>query len=159
MIIYTIGHSTRTFEDFLDILNHYKIDIVVDVRKLPTSNKFPYFNKDLLENKLKESRINYIHFPQLGGFRAEGYENFSKTDEFRNAINKLIEIVKSKNKTATIFCSEIDYRRCHRFFISNALEESGFKVIHVWTKEKTEKHDKNAKLTLFCDKKARKLQK
>jgi uncharacterized protein (DUF488 family) len=127
------------------------------VRKISESKKFPHFNKDILENKLKENNIDYIHFPQLGGFRPEGYEFFSKTDEFKNAIESLIKII--KDKTAMILCSEIDYRRCHRFFIANALEESGFDIFHIWTKENVEKHDKNQKRTLFCDKKARKFQK
>ncbi|MEM7819366.1 MAG: DUF488 domain-containing protein [Candidatus Aenigmatarchaeota archaeon] len=154
--IYTIGHSTRSIDEFIEILKHFNINIVIDVRKIPESKKFPHFNKDFLKDRLKENNIQYIHYPELGGFRLEGYENFSKSNEFKNAVDKLIKIIKNKN--TTILCAEIDYRRCHRFFISNALEQRGFEVIHIWNKEKIEKHDRNAKLTLFCDKKAKKLQ-
>ncbi len=159
MIIYTIGHSTRTSEEFIDTLKKYEIELIIDVRKFSESKKFPYFNKDFLEKMLQENKIQYLHYPELGGFRAEGYENFSKTDEFKKSINKLIDTIKNKNKTTAILCSEIDYRRCHRFFISDALEDLGFKIIHIWTKERTELHDREQKRTLPCDKKARKFQK
>ena len=160
MEIYTIGHSTRGLEEFLDILKNFQIELVVDVRRFPSSKKFPWFDKENLEKKLKENEIQYIHFPELGGYRKEGYEAFSKTEEFSKALGKLLEIINEKN--ATIMCAENLWWRCHRRYIANALVENGIQVIHIFNKEKVQEHklkekeiEEKMKLKIFCDKKTR----
>lgn len=67
--IWTIGHSNRTIETFIDILHSHNIQLIVDVRQFPGSKKYPYFNKEQLQISLKENNINYEHLVQLGGRR------------------------------------------------------------------------------------------
>jgi len=157
MKIYTIGHSTRSFEEFLDILKHFQVKLVVDVRRFPSSKKFPWFNKENLELELPKNQINYLHYPDLGGFRKEGYKAFSQIEEFSQALSKLIEII--NDKTATIMCAEILWWRCHRRYIANSLAERGLKVIHIFDKEKVQEHklkekeiEEKMNLKIFCDK-------
>jgi uncharacterized protein (DUF488 family) len=158
MKIYTIGHSTRSLEEFIGILKHFQIELVIDVRKLPRSKKFPWFNRESLETELPKNQIEYLHFPELGGFREGGYEAFSRTEEFSQAVNKLIDII--DDKTVTILCAEILFWRCHRKYVANALVEKGLEVIHIFDKEKIQEHklkeketEEKMKLKIFCDKK------
>ncbi|MEM5794046.1 MAG: DUF488 domain-containing protein [Candidatus Aenigmatarchaeota archaeon] len=160
MKIYTLGHSTRSFEEFLEILKNYQIELVIDVRKFPSSKKFPWFNKENLEKELAKEKIQYLHFPELGGYRKEGYENFSKSKEFSETIKKLLEI--ADNKTTAILCAELLWWRCHRRYIANRLAILGHQVIHIFDKEKTQEHkpkdkevEEKMKLRIFCDKKAK----
>jgi uncharacterized protein (DUF488 family) len=163
MEIYTIGHSTRSLEEFLEILKNFQIQLVVDVRRFPSSKKFPWFDEENLEEELKKNGIDYIHFPELGGYRKEGYETFSKTEEFSKALEKLIGVVNEKK--AAIMCAESLWWRCHRRYIANALAEKGFQVLHIFNKEKIQEHklkekevEEKMKLRIWCDKKARKIQ-
>jgi len=162
MKIFTLGHSTRSLEEFLEILKSFKIELVIDVRRFPSSKKFPHFNKENLEKELRKEKIEYLHFPELGGYRKEGYENFSKSEEFSEGVKKFVEI--AKEKRVAVLCSELFWWRCHRRYIANALAEKGFEVIHIFDKEKTQEHklkekeiEEKMKLRLWCDKKAKKL--
>jgi uncharacterized protein (DUF488 family) len=163
MEIYTIGHSTRSLEEFLEILKNFQIQLVVDVRRFPSSKKFPWFDKENLEKELKENGIEYLHFPEFGGYRKEGYEAFSKTEEFSEVLEKLIEVVNEKK--AVVMCAEAFWWRCHRRYIANALAEKGIQVVHIFDKEKIQEHklkekdiEEKMKLKIFCDKGARKTQ-
>ncbi len=162
MIIYTLGHSTRNFGEFLEILKNFKIELIIDVRRFPSSKKFPWFSKENLEKELSKEKIEYMHFPELGGYRKEGYKNFAKSEEFKEAIEKLLKII--DKKTAAIFCAEYFWFRCHRRYIAKALAELGHEVIHIFDKEKTQEHklkspeiEEKMKLVIYCDKKAKKL--
>ncbi|MFH8132348.1 MAG: DUF488 domain-containing protein [Candidatus Aenigmatarchaeota archaeon] len=161
MKIYTIGHSTRTLSEFISVLKKFKIDLVVDVRRFPKSTKYPHFNKENLEKELPKNEIEYLHFPELGGYRKEGYEAFSKTEEFSKSIEKLLEII--NGKIAGILCSEYFWFRCHRRYIANYLAKIGHEVVHIFDEEKTQKHklkdkdvEEKMKLIIYFDKKARK---
>jgi len=134
MEIFTLGTSNRTFEEFLEILKKYEIKVVVDVRHFPTSKLFPHFKKENLKNLLEKEKIKYYHLEKLGGYREGGYEKYMETKDFKEGLEKLMEIAK-KEKTA-IICAERFPWKCHRAFISQALEEKGFKVIHIIDKEK-----------------------
>ncbi len=158
MEIFTLGHSTRKFEEFLEILEFFNIQQVIDVRRFPSSKKFPWFNKEFLESELKKRNIIYIHLPDLGGYREEGYEEFSKSEEFKKAIKKLIK--KIDNKKSVIFCSEFKWWKCHRRYIANELAKKRWKVIHIFTKEKTQEHklkskeiEEKMKTRIKCDRK------
>lgn len=153
MKIYTIGHSTRNLKEFLDVLNHFDIELVIDVRRFPSSKRFPWFNKESLEEELAKNNVQYIHFPELGGFRKEGYFNFSQTKEFDQAIKRLIETI--DDKTATIMCAEWNVMRCHRWYISEFLSKRGHKVIHVVNVNNTKDHGELPKkgLKILCDRK------
>lgn len=161
MKVYTIGHSTRTLEEFLETLKHYNINLIIDVRKFPTSKRLPWFNKEVLEKETQKLHILYVHFPELGGFRKEGYEQFTKSEDFTKAIDKLIEIMDSK--VVAIMCSEFLWWRCHRKYVADILAKNGFEVIHVFDKERVQEHklkekeiEERMKQRVFCDKKAKK---
>ena len=151
-----VGHSTRSLEEFLEILKHFKIDIVVDVRKFPSSKKFPHFNKESLEQELNKNNIKYFHLQELGGFREEGYENFSKTEEFKEHLKKLVEIINDSN--SVILCSERYFWRCHRKFVAQQLKKLGYEIVHILDKENVYEHKDSKDLTekmnikIFCDK-------
>lgn len=158
MKIYTIGHSTRTLEDFLDILKHYDIQLIIDVRKFPSSKKFPHFDKENLEKELSKGDIQYIHYPLLGGYRKEGYKAFSESADFSCAIKNLLERIDDKN--TAILCAEILWWRCHRRYIADKLRQLGYEIIHIFDKEKIQEHKLNSKeieekmnVKIFCDKK------
>ena len=69
LTIYTIGHSTREFDELVDILKEYKIEQLIDVRTVPKSRHVPQFNHDTLEKKLPKEDIAYLHLSKLGGLR------------------------------------------------------------------------------------------
>jgi len=159
MKIFTIGHSTRTFDEFLQTLSQYGIDMVVDIRRFPGSNKFPHFNREFLEKELPAHGISYVHFPELGGFRKEGYAIFSQTQEFKDGVKKFLSIIKGKH--AAMLCAEILWFRCHRRHVAEELVKLGHSVIHIYNKEKTQEHklyekeiEEKMGLKLFCDDKA-----
>ena len=136
MKLYTIGHSNRTMEEFLEILKAHDIENLVDVRRFPGSKKFPHFNKENFEKVVPENDINYFYLgKELGGFRKGGYRNYTKTKEFREGIEKLLEI--GKRGRTVIMCSERLPFHCHRRFISRELVKSGSIVIHIIEKDKT----------------------
>lgn len=155
MKIYTIGHSTRSLEEFLNILKLFRVEIVIDVRRFPSSKKFPWFNKESLKKELEKNKIRYLHFPELGGYRKEGYETFSKTKDFFDAIEKMLKII---NKNSVILCSEFKWWKCHRRYIAAYLAKLGYTVIHIFNKNKTQEHKltkeimEKMKTTIKCDK-------
>ncbi len=142
--IFTIGHSNREIDEFLDLLSRNRIKSVVDVRRFPTS-KFSHFKGENLKVYLGESGIEYHWIGELGGYRrrimkdspnlaikSEGFRNYVDymlTPEFGSAIGKL-EGIGIKNRTA-VMCAERLYWRCHRRFISDYLTMKGWKVIHI----------------------------
>jgi uncharacterized protein (DUF488 family) len=132
--IYTLGTSNRPLDEFLEILKQYKIEVVIDVRRWPTSRLFPHFKKENLESALKENGIEYFHFEKLGGFRKGGYLSYTKTKEFNEALENLIRFAKKKN--VLLICAEKFPWKCHRAFIAQELENKEIKVIHIITKEK-----------------------
>jgi uncharacterized protein (DUF488 family) len=134
MIIYTLGTSNRTQEEFLEILKYYQIKAIADVRRWPTSQRFPHFKKENLIKILPKNSISYYHLEDLGGYRIENYENYMKTFTFKSALEKLIEI--AKNDLTCIICAEKFPWRCHRRFIAKALEEKGIEVLHIIEKGK-----------------------
>ncbi len=130
--IWTIGHSTHPIDEFIRIVKSFNIEIIVDVRSLPGSNKFPQFNKEILEKTLQENSIGYIHLLQLGGRRKvrkdskntawrhpafRGYADYMETDEFYSGIKELTAAA-AKKRTA-IMCAEALWWRCHRSMISD----------------------------------------
>lgn len=134
LCIFTIGHSTRTIEDFIEILKHYHIAEVVDVRTIPKSRHNPQFNGDELARVLRSHHIGYRHQRDLGGLRHvnknsinmawrntsfRGYADYMQTDEFKKGIQKLIET--AQFKIVVIMCAEAVPWRCYRSLIGDAL--------------------------------------
>jgi uncharacterized protein (DUF488 family) len=129
-VIYTVGTSTRTFEEFLALLQEHDIEDVVDVRSFPTSGRFPHFKRDNLAKDLESAGIHYTYLgKELGGFRKGGYVAYMETDSFRKGLERLEEI--GKGKRAAFFCSERFPWKCHRRWIAGRLAERGWQIIHI----------------------------
>ncbi|MEZ4960924.1 MAG: DUF488 domain-containing protein [Saprospiraceae bacterium] len=141
-VIYTIGHSSHPAEYFLELLQAYGVDCVVDVRSTPASQYNPQYNKPNLANFLKENGIVYLHFGKEFGARHtntalhddDGKVDFEKvqaTEAFRQGVRRLEEGV-DKGYFPTLMCAEADPLDCHRFsMIAPFLEKHGFEVLHI----------------------------
>ncbi|MGI0084954.1 MAG: DUF488 family protein [Nitrososphaerales archaeon] len=152
-VVYAIGHSTRTIEDFIEILRAYEINAVMDIRTIPRSRHNPQFNKDTLPLYLKEAKIRYLHMPKLGGLRHalpdsinnawrnasfRGFADYMQTDEFRSALNSLIEL--SKRSKIVMMCAESLPWRCHRSLIADALLVRKVKTIDIFSPKVSKIH-------------------
>jgi uncharacterized protein (DUF488 family) len=151
--IWTVGHSTRSAEDFNQILTAHKIKTLVDVRSFPGSRRYPHFNKAQLEESLRTGNIQYVHLKELGGRRRarpdskntawknegfRGYADYMETKEFQKGIAQLLEIA-ALNRTA-VMCAEALWWRCHRSLIADALKARGVEVVNIIDEQKTEIH-------------------
>lgn len=142
--IYTIGHSTHPLDEFLEMLNSFKIETVIDIRHYPGSRRYPQFNKDALEISLPNHGFQYLHLIGLGGRRKvqpnsdniawhhpsfRGYADYMETAEFSKAVKELEEIAL---KSRTVFlCSEAVWWRCHRSMVSDYLKFHHWNVMHI----------------------------
>lgn len=151
--IWTIGHSTRTGEHFIEVLKSFGIEVLADIRTLPGSDKFPQFNQDRLSESLSQNGIRYVYIPRLGGLRPShkdslniawrnksfrAYADYMQTDSFRQGIEELLVLAK-ENRTA-IMCSEILWWRCHRSMVADYLKSIGWTVIHIEDTGKFKEH-------------------
>ncbi len=135
MIIYTLGTSNRTPDEFKKILEKYRIDVVVDVRRFPTS-RLPHFKRENLKKLCEEKKVEYLYMGnELGGYRKEGYEKFKKTDTFQRGVEILYSI--AKKRAVCILCAERWPGKCHRRYITDALKTKGAKIVHIIDVEKT----------------------
>ncbi len=128
-VIFTIGTSTRTREEFLALLREHTIQIAVDVRSFPTS-RFPHFIKDHLQRTLESEGVDYHYLGrELGGFRKGGYPAYMKSDSFKKGFERLEGM--GRQKRTVFICSERFPWKCHRRWISRELTERGWQVIHI----------------------------
>ncbi len=133
--IWTIGHSNRSIKHFLDLLEEQEIEVLVDVRRFPMS-KVKHFKREEMKRWLGEHGIEYVWMgEELGGYRRGGYKAYTKTEQFREGIKKLLQI--AKQKKACIMCLEPNPKYCHRRYISAYLEQKGVEVIHILKKGQT----------------------
>lgn len=154
MRIWTIGHSTRTIDKFISLLQEHGIKLLIDVRSLPGSKRYPQFNKEALAVSLGKSGIRYEHWPELGGRRKarvesrntawrnesfRGYADYMETEEFHAGMERLLQIAADTGATA-IMCAEAVWWRCHRSLISDYLKADGIDVMHILDANKTEPH-------------------
>ncbi len=161
MTVYTIGHSSRSLEELLEILEAWKIQLLVDVRSLPGSRKFPQFNRESLESALPGRGIEYLHLKGLGGLRKKragesvnmawenaafrNYADHMQTAEFQAGLNELVDA--AERKRTAIMCAEAVPWRCHRQLISDALVGlRQIDVFHILSATKGQEH----KLTGFA---------
>lgn len=142
--VYTIGHSTRPLEEFVQVLQHYGIDMLVDIRTVPRSRHNPQFEQQALSKTLPEHGIRYTHMRSLGGLRHarkdsintgwknasfRGYADYMQTEEFASAVSELIAL--AVQNTTAIMCAEAVPWRCHRSLVGDALEARGIEVIDI----------------------------
>jgi len=133
--IWTIGHSNRSVETFLELLKEHDIEVLVDVRSFPTS-KVEHFKREEMEHWLPQHGVEYVWLgKELGGYRRGGYKAHMRTKLFREGIKKLLEMAELKR--VCIMCMEPNPKYCHRRFISAYLERKGVKVIHIIAKGQT----------------------
>ena len=140
MRIYTLGHSSRELSEFIALLKSHGIELLADVRSLPKSSRFPHFNRVHLGSVLKKEGIDYLHIPELGGLRKEGYLNYVKTKKFKEALEELMSL--STNRKTAIMCAEKNWRECHRRFIAEELVKKEVEVVHIFDGKRLEEHPK-----------------
>ncbi len=144
-VFYTVGHSTRTEEELLSLLAHYRIERLVDVRTVPKSRRVPHFNKEHLSSLLPRHQMEYRHQPALGGLRKSndprspnqgwrnasfrGYADYMQTEGFEKGLNSLLS--GTAGKRIALMCAEAVPWRCHRLLLSDALSARGFSVCHI----------------------------
>src|SRR5829696_6564248 len=153
LTVWTVGHSTRSAEEFGEILTAHGIEVLVDVRMFPGSRRYPQFNREALSASLVKLGIEYKHEPRLGGRRRpsadshntawrnasfRAYADHMESDEFRKGVEDLLELA-AGHRTA-VMCAEALWWRCHRSLISDYLKAAGHKVVHIMDETKTEEH-------------------
>jgi uncharacterized protein (DUF488 family) len=151
--IWTIGHSTRSADEFNEILLAHRIGALVDVRSFPGSRRYPQFNKAELSSRLEAIGILYAHNLKLGGRRRpsidskntawknasfRAYADHMESEEFEQGVEELLEV--SNTSRTAIMCAEALWWRCHRSLIADYLKSKGFAVIHILDGKKTEAH-------------------
>ena len=152
-VVYTIGHSTRTIEAFIEILKAFEVKQVVDIRTVPRSRHNPQFNKDTLPESLKKAKIMYAHISGLGGLRHalpdsvnkawrnssfRGFADYMQTDGFSLALARLIAF--SKRRKVALMCAESVPWRCHRSLIGDAMLARKIQVVDIFSKTISRKH-------------------
>jgi uncharacterized protein (DUF488 family) len=151
--LWTIGHSNRTLEQFIELLGSQTIELLADVRRFPGSRRLPHFNQENLSKSLADAGIEYVHFPELGGRRKalanspnnawrveafRAYADFMMTPEFRAGIDRLLGL--AQRKRTAIMCAEALWWQCHRSLIADYLKAAGHRVFHIMSPTKTDEH-------------------
>jgi len=151
--IFTVGHSNRTMEQFIALLQAHRIEQVVDIRTIPRSAHNPQFNQEQLSRSLQEAGITYEHLEKLGGLRHakkdsvnlgwrnasfRGFADYMATAEFAEGLKKLIEIAAAKK--TSIMCAEAVPWRCHRSLVADALIKNKWKVKNILSQRKASDH-------------------
>jgi uncharacterized protein (DUF488 family) len=142
--VLTVGHSTRSIEDFIQLLQAHGVTYVADVRTIPRSRHNPQFNKEALPKSLKRARVGYAHFPGLGGLRHpnrmspnmgwrntsfRGYADYMQTRDFELALQEALQL--AGRQRLALMCAEALPWRCHRSLIADALLIRGIPVEHI----------------------------
>jgi uncharacterized protein (DUF488 family) len=155
--LYTIGHSTRSAEAFVELLRAHGIGGIADVRRHPGSRRHPQFGKDVLAQALPAAGIGYAWYEALGGRRSRpkdappsawrvpafaAYADYMNSEAFRAAMTALLE---SAARTAVaVMCAEAVPYSCHRRLISDWAELHGVPVTHLMTAARSERHQVTA---------------
>jgi uncharacterized protein (DUF488 family) len=144
---FTIGHSTRTVGEFLDLLRPQEVKLIVDVRTIPRSRTNPQYDATELAKALSGFEIGYQHIAELGGLRGRkrdvpadvnafwenqsfhNYADYAMSDEFRSGLARLRQL--GHRTTTAIMCAEAVWWRCHRRIIADYLIAAGETVFHI----------------------------
>jgi uncharacterized protein (DUF488 family) len=151
--IYTIGHSNRPIEEFLELLTANGVEFLVDIRKMPKSRSNPQFEGAALSEALRAKGIGYVHEPLLGGLRRaqkdsvndgwrnvsfRGFADYMATDDFKRGLDTVLR--EAGKKTTAIMCAEAVPWRCHRSLVADALKASGRGVLHIVSRSRPAPH-------------------
>lgn len=151
--MYTIGHSTRTIETFLRLLQAHGVRMLVDIRTIPRSRHNPQFNRDALPGSLGSEGIQYLHIAELGGLRPpavdspngdwrnksfRGFADYMQTPDFAAGLEQLTRVA-ALQRTA-IMCAEAVPWRCHRTLVADALQILGYGVEHIMGPKRAQQH-------------------
>lgn len=146
LLLWTIGHSTRSIAEFVEILDAHRIEALADVRRYPMSRRHPQFNREPLQESLAAASIDYHWLEALGGRRYpradspnvgwrvtgfRGYADYMETQPFLDGRSRLLEVAAAK-RTAYM-CAELLWWQCHRRLISDSLLAMGHEVLHIQT--------------------------
>jgi len=163
-VIYTIGHSTRSLDEFVGLLNAHHVAQLGDIRTVPRSRRHPHFAIDALSASLARAGIAYRHFPGLGGLRKpradspntawrhsgfRGYADYMATPAFEAAIEQLLDFAsvsaggrfESGARPTAIMCAEAVWWRCHRQLVADALVARGVGVRHIMSERGAPPHE------------------
>lgn len=152
-VVFTVGHSTRPLDVFINLLHAHGIDLLLDVRKMPGSRTNPQFNIDTFPAALKSEGISYRHLPALGGLRSSkaasvnagwrnrsfrAYADYMQTDAFKAGLDEGIAL--ATDARAALMCAEAVPWRCHRSLIADALLVRGFTVLEITSATQARPH-------------------
>lgn len=144
LTIWTIGHSTRSLDEFLALLAHCRIEVVADVRSFPGSRRCPHYGRLVLQASLAQHQLEYHWLPALGGRRRpvpdspntvwrnisfRSYADYMQTAEFAAGLDQLLDL--ARRLRTTLMCAESLWWRCHRSMIADALRTRGVDVVHI----------------------------
>lgn len=142
--VHTIGHSTRSIDAFIGLLDAHSIELLIDVRRWPASRRNPQFHREALANSLRENNLTYIWRGDLGGFRKpaptsvntawqvgafRAYADFMLTDEFASIVREVEELARTKR--AALMCAEAVPWQCHRQLLADAFLVRGWNIRHI----------------------------
>ena len=151
--VYTIGHSTHPIEVFIEMLQSFGIETLIDIRSIPWSNRFPQFNQELLSKSVEEAWIRYVYLKDLGGRRKvkkdslntawtnasfRWYADYMETASWSDAFEVLKDY--ARKSVVAYMCSEAVRRRCHRSMVSDALKVQWRNVQHIMGVGKAMEH-------------------
>jgi len=153
-ILWTVGHSTRPIDAFLEVLAAGGIELLADVRRYPGSRRYPQFNQEALTASLTAAGIEYRHFVDLGGRRTKrlpespntawrveafnAYADHTQSAEFLAAMENLLPL--AAGKRTAIMCSEALPQQCHRRIIADVLVARGWAIRHLLAPKRIEDH-------------------
>ncbi|MCW5799099.1 MAG: hypothetical protein LZF60_250134 [Nitrospira sp.] len=142
--LWTIGHSTRSSDEFLALLHSQDIQQLIDIRRYPGSRRYPHFHSAALAKDLSLAGLRYEEQPALGGRRTarsdspnsgwknasfRGYADYMQTEAFDEALGELM--AHAENERTAIMCAEAVPWRCHRALVADALVIRGWEVTHI----------------------------
>jgi uncharacterized protein (DUF488 family) len=151
--IWTVGHSTRTSDEFVAVLKANGIEAIADVRRFPGSRRLPHFGGPVLAERLAADDIDYAWLADLGGRRRgesgpeqagwrnpsfRSYAAYTWTEEFAAGLDELLHL--ANGRRTALMCSELLWWRCHRALIADVLRFLGIAVVHIQTESKTTAH-------------------
>ena len=152
--LFTVGHSTRTIEQFVDLLRCGRVDLLVDIRSTPRSRTNPQYNLDTLPDTLSAYQIGHLRIDELGGRRKKSqavppelnafwtnqsfhnYADYALSEPFREGLAQLREL--ATDRRCAVMCSEAVWWRCHRRFVADYLLSEGREVFHLMGSERVE---------------------